>query len=420
MSHHKPILMARIDGISLTDRIGPKGVYMEHTESGKSGKEIKLMLANPGLELLDDPHFQAGKTIEWRFGYPGNLSPTYSAKVFVVEPTFDPWNGFTLTFYAYDAITTLLGGVRQKVWRHPTDAQVTQSWVVEQIAKEYGLQTDIEETKNFVTEIAQSTSDFVFIRDILAPDAVAKNPERSGAYRVWIDSLDGILHFRPAPAYLKPKKTYRFFTETENPSLISFRPKLNIQRPDDAGAANTKVRDITGAGEVLDEESTPENAKRVTTPGTASLNEVTGEWSFNEAGAVREDPTSADPVSNSSNAKDRGDASLSKKEESGIETEIVLIGDPQLVANDIIEVTNVGRQFSGAYVCDEVRHVINVDGGFTTTVTAFANAAKDNAGGTLADTGATDGGTQANPEASDSVAVFNEITGESLPNQGRP
>jgi len=386
--------MVRAGGVSLTQRDDVSVVSFEHRELGDGGKETTVTLANSRLDLVDAPHLQEGKDLEWRFGYPGNLTPTYKSVITVTEPTFDAFGGLTLRLYAYDGVAGALFGQRQKVWRNADTAEITRSEAVELLAAEIGVNVEVEPTKHTLTEIAQNENDWDFLKR-LASNAVAADTAHAGAYRVWFDSESQTLHFKSAPFYNKPKHSYSFVTEREDPVLITFSPQINTSRPDASGGDSTNASGMDGSGEDVDETQTGEDAERARGGRYLSLDAPGAyyEWVNEPPGAVKEVLDASDPATEPEVAEDQAGANVAEEELKAIEAIITLIGDPTLRANDIIEIRGVGQKLSGNYLCAEVVHRLGSDG-FLTEITGGLGQLPGDADGEGTEAGGSEGGSE--------------------------
>jgi phage protein D len=384
MQRHNPVLMVTANGRSLTDPDKPDTISLEHTEKGDGGKEAKLRITNRGLEYLDHPDVQEGRKLEWAFGYPGNLSPVYTATIFVTEPNFDAYGGLDLTIYAYDAVANAVWQTRHKTWRDPHDeAEITHSEVVSLVAAENGWRAVVEPTAVYQTEFHQDgISDWVFLHDVLAPAAVAADPEKQGAYRVWLDNDSNTLYFMPANLSERPTRVYHFMTENEDPLLLRFRPRVNTNKPDAQAGESATATDVDGSGRVVE--------------GTADVRTETGQYRMDAVGrtySFEEFPAGSDPAmqarSTSEAASGQADATQAKAQLEYLEAEITVIGEPYIRANDIVTVWNVGSKFSGRYLVDEVTHSVGPHG-FITEISGKKDALPADATGEAEQTGSSD------------------------------
>ncbi len=405
-----PVLLVLAGGVELTNYLRPRTISLEHREFSDGGKQAKITLANPGLELIDEPFVQEGQPVEWRFGYREQLSPLYRARIFASEPSFDSYSGLTLTLYAYDAVAKAVWNTRQHTWTND-EADITESDVIEMLAAKNGWNVDVEPTKNRYTEFHQDgMNDWAFIQDVLAPGAVAKDPNRRGNhYRAWFDSHNETLHFHPVNLDQRPKKVYQFMVENDDPMLISFQPRINTQKPNAQDAVSSTAADVNGDGEPVDETATAaETGGTATDRFIANLSEETGEVGL--VYGVNEDPASADPASGSGDAHGRAESAQDEAELEFLEAMITVVGDPEIRANDLVSIWNVGQKLSGKYLVDEVVHTIG--DGYVTEIKGLKDALPADLTGTAAESGGTSTEDGSPSTVDPRIATLDEETGD--------
>lgn len=404
MDRSGPVIIATIGGYSLSSTA--LTLSLKHIEKGDGGKEAEIVIANPDLALIDDANFQEGVEAQWRFGYMGLLSKLYKGKIYQVEPSFDGFRGLTLTLRINDAIADMRGSRRSTVWRSVTEgeAKLTESDVAEMIAAEYGYNIVSEETSLYYTEIAQSGYDFDFIANELTRTAKAKDPNKPGPYRLWFDA-ENTMHFEPVPLGKTPRRTFRYVTENEDPSLLSFSIRTEAYKPGDTAASETTVTDIAPDGENLEGTATNDEENDRHVMGRRTISGVTGkdhkEWvdpTIEEHGLIGPAPASSDLQYTEDHADAEAKNTQNEAELGNLKAEIKVIGDPTLIANDLVTILNVGKKYSGAYLAEEVHHEIGRQG-YVTRLVCSRNA--DNADPNAA-TGTEDAeGRDVDTEASD-------------------
>ena len=374
-----PVIMATIGNRALSRTT--LTLSLKHIEKGDGGKEAEIVIVNPDLELIDDPDLQEGVTATWRFGYLGLLSPLYTGKVYQVEPSFDGWTGLKLTFRINDAIAEMRGKKRTTVWRSTKDgeAKITESDIAEMIAAEYGFNIVTEETALYFTEVAQSDYDFDFIANELTKTARAKDPNKPGPYRLWFDP-DGTMHFEPVPLHEQPSRTFRYTTETTDPALLSFVIRTEAYKPGETAGDDTLVADIGPGGEDIEGLAANDEENTRVVMGRRNISGVTGaSWTETDEahGEIEPAPAAFDAQYTPEHAKTAAQNTRNEQEMGDIQAEFVVLGDPGIGANDLVTILNVGRKYSGAYLVEEVHHIIDAQGGYTTRLVCSRNA--DNA-----------------------------------------
>lgn len=412
---YSPVMIVRVGEVVITDRSFPRQLSLTHTHKAEGGKELELVVANPDLELIDDPNFQEGVEVTWRFGYPDRLSPKYVGKIYEVNPSFDARSGMTLTLRVYDAIAEMRQQKRQKVWRATTEgeAKITESDIAERIAADYGYNIDSEATALYFSEIAQDDYDFDFMVK-LTESARAKDASKNTPYRVWL-SANNTLNFRPAPLYNAPRRSYRYFLDNERPELLDFRPKSKGYRPGETGVSETVVRDA-GPNGATEGSATNETESGRVVSGKVIINAITGEVTTEDhKGDVEGDPGNVDPLHDSTSAQVKAGNKRNAQELKTLEASATVIGEPSIEANDTLEFLNLGLKYSGLYLVNEARHVIGQNG-YQTELELGKNAIKGKGAGregTAPGHSEASGQEAGQQEADDNQRVrVNAITGE--------
>lgn len=390
-----PGVLAKVGSLNLSEVLNPYVMSIRHTEHANGGKEVELVIENVNLELIDNPNVQEGQRIEWMFGYPEQMSDKFSGTVTSVVPTFDADSGLTLTLICNDAVAEMLHKKRQKVWKQVTEgkAQITESDIVIRIARDLGLNPDVEPTKTKYSQLSQNDYDWDFIQK-LAETATPKAAGKQTRYVAWVDEQNKILHFKPMDIAKKPSRKYSYFLETENPTLLKFEPRTKTNTPDDTGNTETVSKAVnpnkpapktpTEAPIVSNVASNTTNTNRKGI-GKYTINPIDGKFTYtkdasgetpkkeNLAGAQLGDPSTQDQLHNLDNTVATSENEHQASEMDQIEAEVEVLGDPTLRANDMIEILNVGRRFSGSYYTHNVTHEIS-GSGYTTKAELRRNA----------------------------------------------
>ena len=80
-----------------------------------------------------------------------------------------------------------------------------------------------------------------------------------------------------------------------------------------------------------------------------------------------------DPLFEDEWAEDEASNNFMELELDKVKATITVLGDPEIRRGEIIEIRNVGREWSGEYICFEVEHRID-SGGYVTVVDLKRNA----------------------------------------------
>lgn len=396
-----PGALVRVGTLNMSDVVEPHVMTFKHTARSNGGREAEIVIENVNLDLIDHPQLFEGVEVQYRFGYPENLSPLYIGKATSIIPNFDAGAGLTLTIIVNDAVAEMLKKERQKIWKQifKGKAQITESEVVKRIAADLGLTADVEETKTMYSQLSQSGYDWDFIQE-LAVSARPLAPNKQTAYVAWIDETNKILHFKPAPLEKGPKRKYKYFTENEDLQLLRFEPRTKTNTPDDTGKDDTTSKAVNPNPPVEKKNVRPDMppvdprivdnyARNETNPnrlgvGKYIVNEVNGKIDKDGSGENPDrrtisgkqdgDLTTQDQLYNLDNTVITSENDHQTSELNTVEADLEVLGDPQLDVNDMVEIINVGKRYSGVYYLDEITQTITPDNGYVTSAAMRRNA----------------------------------------------
>jgi phage protein D len=297
------------------------------------------------FEHLQDT-FAFGNSVVISMGYEnskpqppdGTLRVMILGKITAVQTSF-PASGLPqITVSGYDRTYCMGKGKKSRPpWRNKTD-----SYIVEQIAPEYGLQPKVVDTVVQHPETHQNQeSDAQFIERLT---------NRNG-YECFARKED--LIFRP-----RPKRPEEPVISLEwGKGLLSFSPEINIAEQ----VTKVEVRgwDINSKKEVVGTAQAGEEPGRA--QGRTSGAEVLKKVCREEAELkVRES------VFSKQEAKRRADAILKERSEQFVQGSGESIGMPEIEAGTYIELKGMGKLFSRPYYIQQCTHTIN-NSGYRTT-----------------------------------------------------
>lgn len=282
--------------------------------------------------------FAFGNAVEISMGYQDNkdLPLMLRGKITAVQTSFPAGGLPQITVSGYDLTYCMTKGKKSRNWSDKTD-----SYIVSQIAQEYGLTPKVEDTKVQHPKTEQSQeSDSQFLE---------KLAERNG-YELY--AFDRDLIFKP-PA----NKEEAVISLEWGRGLLSFTPEINIAEQ------ITKV-EVRGWNVATKKEIV----------GTASVGEEPGRDSGRRSGGEVLKQVCRDqgelkvrvPVFSQQEAKRRAEAILKKRSELFVQGSGESIGLPEIRANTNIELTGLGKPFNKTYYVEQSTHTISTSGYRTT------------------------------------------------------
>ena len=282
--------------------------------------------------------FAFGNAVEISMGYQDNkdLPLMLRGKITAVQTSFPAGGLPQITVSGYDLTYCMTKGKKSRNWSDKTD-----SYIVSQIAQEYGLTPKVEDTKVQHPKTEQSQeSDSQFLE---------KLAERNG-YELY--AFDRDLIFKP-PA----NKEEAVVALEWGRGLLSFTPEINIAEQ------ITKV-EVRGWNVATKKEIV----------GTAGVGEEPGRDSGRRSGGEVLKQVCRDqgelkvrvPVFSQQEAKRRAEAILKKRSELFVQGSGESIGLPEIRANTNIELTGLGKPFNKTYYVEQTTHTISTSGYRTT------------------------------------------------------
>ncbi|MHB9129766.1 MAG: phage late control D family protein [Armatimonadota bacterium] len=252
-----PSVLLEIAGKRLTKDITDRLIAFTYEDHEKEMDMLEVTLADPYLQLIDDPVLQEGNEIRARFGYADNLSPTKVAVIKEIGYDFPESGAPTITIKAYDKGCKLSAEQVQRVWEQP--GGIRASDIAETIAKEHGLTPVITPSIDRFSRLHQSKmSDAQWLAS-LAKTARASDGKGTTGYVFYIEGEE--LHFHPRGLEKPPALALEYFTSRQG-ILRSFRPQTQTQG-NAAGGQSAKAVGVdpkakTPVASHADNASTPE------------------------------------------------------------------------------------------------------------------------------------------------------------------
>lgn len=360
-----PVYVIEIEGKSLSKDITQEITSLSFTDNEKELDVLELDITNRNLQFSDDPLFQEGNEIHFRFGYADQLSPLKKALVKEIEYDFPESGEPTIRLKAFDKGCKLAGKKNQKVWQKPAPG-ILYSEIAEEIAKKAGLNTIITPTVGRHLRVVQGgVSDAKFLQD-LAAKSRDRDGDGTGGYVFFVQ--DDELHFHPRSLKDAPSIKLTYSTD-KNGILRSFSPRTQAQGAKGAGVETKSVgvdpRKKKAEVHKANNETTGERV--ALGEKTFLINGNTGEGKFQgqETGKILpnyESSSSRHEKPTQATGKAAAESAFKDGELNQVEATAVIIGQPQLKAKQNIEIAGVGLKFSGVWYCESVRHTLNSSG----------------------------------------------------------
>lgn len=339
---------------------------------------MKIRLMNPDYSISDNKIFAVGNDVDVFMGYEGDLKHICKSRIYKNKPFFtrDSMPYIEITGYSRDhemmhysppksSEAAESSGENERSSGKKTFVEAKYSEAVEDKAKTYGFETDIDETPSSATDFIQPSgmSDYDFVEGLA----------NITGFIWWVDASENggwTLHFKnPEGSALDQTNKFKFEHNLGNQTtLFEFEPEFLVS--DSIGRIRARVLN-TETDEVIEAEFT-ENSDSGSPDvkydgGAPSTEEV--EKSPDEGTSVQiyiEDFTFYE-VSNRS-FKDEEDLEkwvrqwFRRSRENFIFARGLSIGINSVKSRQVHEIANVGTMYSGDYYFSRVAHKCDDDG----------------------------------------------------------
>ena len=295
--------------------------------------------ARQEVKWVDHELFAEGNEVKIKVGYQGDatLTTLIVGEITSLESEFTAQQLPRLTVRGYDYRSRLLRGHKTITYRETTDSEIAAK-----IAREAGLQAEVEPTSISIISVSQpNQTDLSFLQD----------SARLIGYEVFVEQRT--LYFRPAQANKRPSLSLSLTKD-----LAEFSPRF----------VAPQVEQV--------ELQTWDPQQKQPIKSTARVQATTNA----HGGSSRSRSSSASstarvvltaPVVNQAEADQIVRSHTQEIEQSAITAEgECLIGRPDLSAGVTITIEGAGKRFSGLYYVTSVNHTISSNEGYRTTFSA--------------------------------------------------
>ncbi|NER93779.1 MAG: phage late control D family protein [Symploca sp. SIO1B1] len=307
--------------------------------------ELELVswdLAKGKFTWVDDDLFEVGNEVEIKMGYDKEVKTVLVGEITGLEPEFTPDATPMLIVRGYDLRHRLLRGCQTKSFVKMKDSDIAS-----QIARAQGLSPKVSDSKVIQEYVLQhNLTDWEFLQE---------RALRIG-YEVVVENKD--LYFRP-----HLNDTQKALTLKYNEDLTEFLPRLStmglVQSVEVRGWLPKEKKEVMGKAGVG-----KEGVKMGGKAGTG----VTKTFGKSSTTVVSQ------PISSKAEAEQMALGQYQDMAIAYITGEGKCQGMPSLRAGKVIEITGVGKRFSGLYYVVATSHHYALDQGYNTTFTVRRNA----------------------------------------------
>lgn len=337
INHQELPVDARADliAVNILDDVNAAGMF-SLTLLCQDGVEMKV-------EWIDDDLFKEGNSVEIQMGYGERLETLFQGEITGLEPEFPYEKPPILTVRGYDRRHRLMGKCRTR-----TFLQMKDSEIASQIAGDWGLTPDVEDSRIRLDYVLQhNQTDFDFLQE---------RAQRIG-YELVV--ADRTLHFRAR--------------HNEGSASITLRREVELLD------FNLRLTTVGQVEEVLVQGWNPKDKEKVVAQARVGDERPMGGSASGPAAARQAfsgtgDTTVDVPVFSQAEADQLARSWLKENALHYIEGHGVCIGRPDLKPGRLVQIEGLGKRFSGPYYLTGTEHRINPRTGYRTAITVRRNA----------------------------------------------
>ncbi|MGH2412759.1 MAG: phage late control D family protein [Microcystaceae cyanobacterium] len=296
------------------------------------------------ITWVDGDLFEVGDEVEIQMGYRNDLKTVMVGEITGLEPMFSQDTPPMLVVRGHDLRHRLLRGRQTKSF-----TQMKDSDIVSQIARARGLTPKVTDSQVQLEYVLQhNQTDWEFLQE---------RAKRIG-YEVVVDNKT--LYFR-----LHENTTQKIFTLTREDDLIEFLPRLSTM---------TQVQQVQVRGWLPKEKKEVIGKATVGQEGGTMAGSTSGAKAVQKAFGQSIHTAVSQPVSSQAEADRMALGQFQDMAIAYITAEGTCQGLPDLRVGKVVEVTGVGKRFSGLYYVTATEHHYAKEQGYSTSFTVRRNA----------------------------------------------
>lgn len=319
------------EGIDLGDRLKS----MRYEDDVEKVGKLSLDLDNQDFRFLDEDTFKKGNEVVVRFGYAGNMQ-TATCIVHRISGSLEG----ELKVEAEHKGFLLHKNKKSRVWDNKTRSEVAR-----EIAEKYnGYQPNeifIEDTKVRHRHISQpAVTDAEFMKRLANKQGFEFSVDESG------------FHFHEKDWEQAPIKQLRWFTDTGAGEISSGTFESESKKK--KGRVKSEGRDpITKKNFTVDSKNST-----VQRHSLAKILEVPDHKSGQTTlqARIADDDLRPSTETTAPAAKSASDGAYKNQQRSTFKLSLTVVGDPKLRAKRVIEVTGIGKRYSGLWYITRASH----------------------------------------------------------------
>lgn len=318
----------------------------QYVEGGDRFEIVVNALDSTNLQLkwIDDAQFQPGNKVEIQVGYTGQLETLIAGEITALDSRFADDQAAKLTVQGFDRLHRLRRGRKTRAFYEVKDSQI-----VEQIASDMGLQSEVEDSQVVHPYVLQANlSDIDFLVG------------RARRIRYEVIVLDKKLIYRRAANHLGETLALEYMKD-----LKWFAARLStVRQVSEVAVRGWNPRSKEGILAVA------RAGDATTRMKGSSIGPAIGETAFGKTATAIADI----PVESQAEADQIAKARFNDMAIELIHGEGEAVGNSRLRAGITMELKGVGTRFRGVYYVEKAEHRLSPRGGYVTRFDVRRNA----------------------------------------------
>lgn len=310
-----------------------------YNHSVKKDSVLTLKIYSEKVNSFESNNIERGKYLQIQYGYKsGEVSNFYSLRISDVQYRYAEKIEITVT--ATDKGNVMKKSTSKKIWKNKTTGDICK-----EIAAKYGLDYvgDYEGIR-WNNLLQAGKNDFEFLQE-------TAEKEKDGNFIVFVSG--NTLFFVKRGLDKDSTVMYRYGSPKSN--IISFIPKEK--------ETTLTSEDVKVSTNVEEETIEPDENNKVTLGKFEFTYNANGEDIATNLGKSLNLPDPDKKI-----AKNRLKTVQNKGKLKGLTATLRIIGSPLLTPNEIISISGVRTRHIGNYLIEEIKHTIDVNGGYITTL----------------------------------------------------
>ncbi len=360
----------RLPGKKQSDPLDLEGRVISFTfdDDEKKADKGTLLLDNYDLLLFDERNVVPGTILDFTWGYNGLFSQRQTLVVKTIK------GGMQMSVSAESKKQLINREHNNRVFEN-----VTYGDIADEIATEGGFRGDqifIDITEpRFEIVVQARMTDAQFLRHLANKIGFE-----------WYIDADGF-HFHERKVGQKPLRKFIWFNDPNQGDILTFsieeKTAAKVGRVTVKGRDPSKKTTHSNSSDNSSDKSGKSAVEFVVVTGGAGLKKVKA----NKPGTPSDNISTTDVMSSGAATTAAGKAiARGRQRRSAINTvklTMTCVGDPTITAKSMIEVTGIGKSFSGLYYVEKIKHSIT-GSGYLMTITAKRKGRNSGIGGVKA------------------------------------